>query len=138
MDKFNVGDLVKFADGITAKDMGIIFTPVDLKKVYRIVMKDGKHSYKLDDVALSCFSFHDDWLAPAKLEFREKSLGIKRVIFNKPATIVFWTDGTKTVVKCRKGDHWDAEKGLAMACAKKLMGNRDGYHETLAKHYKGE
>lgn len=136
MNKFNVGDFVKFADGITAKDMGIIFTPVDLKKVYRIAMKDGKESYKLDDESLSCFSFHSDWLSPAKLEFREKGLGIKRVIFNKPATIVFWTDGTKTVVKCRKGDKWDAEKGLAMACAKKLLGNEDGYHKEIAKYTK--
>ena len=27
-------------------------------------------------------------------------LAIKKVIFNAPATIVFWDDGTKTVVKC--------------------------------------
>ena len=138
MGKFNVGDFVKFADGITAKDMGIIFTPVDLKKVYRIAMKDGEKTYKLDDVALSCFSFHSAWLAPAKLEVREKAIEIKNVIFNRPATIVFWTDGTKTVVKCGKGEKWDAEKGLAMACAKKLLGNRDGYHEALAKYYKKE
>ena len=27
--------------------------------------------------------------------------GIKRVVFNNPATIVFWDDGTKTVVYCQ-------------------------------------
>lgn len=79
---------------------------------------------------------HPDWIRHAdKLEVRVKPLGIERVLFNEPATIVFWTDGTKTVVKCRKGDKWDAEKGLAMACAKKLLGNDDGYHKALAKHY---
>lgn len=84
-----------------------------------------------------CYVLHQDWVRLAdKVEAREKALGIKDVIFKNPATIVFWTDGTKTVVKCRKGDKWDAEKGLAMACAKKLMGNRDGYHKALAMHYK--
>lgn len=47
---------------------------------------------------------------------------IKKVIFNNPATIVFWSDGTKTVVKRQKGDRWDAEKGLAMAIVKKTVG----------------
>ena len=42
---------------------------------------------------------------------------IKNVIFNDPATIVFWEDGTKTVVKCQDGDEFDPEKGLAMAIA---------------------
>lgn len=57
---------------------------------------------------------------------------IKDVIFNAPATIVFWSDGTKTVVKCQDGDYYDPEKGLAMAISKKTFGNqRDYYHEFL-------
>lgn len=47
---------------------------------------------------------------------------IKKVIFHKPATIVIWEDGTKTVVKCNKDDSWDPEKGLAMAIIKKSIG----------------
>ena len=35
--------------------------------------------------------------------------------------MVFWRDGTKTVVKCHDED-FDAEKGLAMALARKLWG----------------
>lgn len=46
---------------------------------------------------------------------------ITNVIYSYPATIVFWSDGDKTVVKC-DGDVWDDEKGLAMAIAKKFMG----------------
>ena len=59
---------------------------------------------------------------------------IKDVIFNDPATIVFWTDGTKTVVKCQPGETFDPEKGLAMAISKKVLGNDYGYYETFAKH----
>ena len=44
----------------------------------------------------------------------EHHLRIKKVIFNDPATIVLWSDGTKTVVKA-EGEPFDPEKGLAMA-----------------------
>ena len=50
-------------------------------------------------------------------------LKVKKVIFSNPATIVFWSDNTKTVVKCGKDDTYDKEKGFYIACAKKLFGN---------------
>jgi hypothetical protein len=58
---------------------------------------------------------------------------IKNVIFNPPATIVFWNDGTKTVVKCQDNDEFDAEKGLAMAIAKKHFGNKGSYCNQIKK-----
>ena len=58
---------------------------------------------------------------------------IKNVIFNDPATIVFWEDGTKTVVKCQDGDEFDPEKGLAMAITKKAYGNKGNYCNKLKK-----
>ena len=58
---------------------------------------------------------------------------IKNVIFNDPATIVFWTDGTKTVVKCQEGDEFDPEKGLTMAIAKKVYGNKSSYCNVIKK-----
>ena len=56
---------------------------------------------------------------------------IKNVIFNDPATIVFWTDGTKTVVKTQEGEIFDPEKGLAMAISKKALGNNREYYHTF-------
>jgi len=76
---------------------------------------------------------------------------IKKVIFNDPATIVFWEDGTKTVVKAQtsvtgqifadnqplidltKTDLFDPEKGLAMAIAKKALGNNGNYYNIFKK-----
>lgn len=58
---------------------------------------------------------------------------IKNVIFNDPATIVFWVDGTKTVVKAKDGDIFDPEKGLAMAISKKALGNKGNYCNELKK-----
>jgi hypothetical protein len=48
---------------------------------------------------------------------------IEKVIYNGPATIVKWADGTKTVVKCCEDDVFDPEKGLAMAISKKALGD---------------
>lgn len=59
--------------------------------------------------------------------------GIKNVIFNPPATIVFWNDGTKTVVKCQNDEAFDPEKGLAMAIAKKHFGNKGSYCNQIKK-----
>ncbi len=56
---------------------------------------------------------------------------IENVIFNPPATIVFWADGTKTVVKCQDDDNFDPEKGLTMAISKKALGNKGNYYNTI-------
>lgn len=64
-----------------------------------------------------------------------RAMDIKNVIFNPPATIVFWTDGTKTVVKA-SNEEFDAEKGLAMAYTKKILGNKGHYFETVKKWVK--
>ena len=58
---------------------------------------------------------------------------IAKVIFNNPATIVIWDDGSKTVVKA-ENEPFDPEKGLAMAIAKKALGNKGNYYETFKKH----
>lgn len=57
---------------------------------------------------------------------------IKNVIFNDPATIVFWEDGTKTVVKAQD-EEFDPEKGLAMAISKKALGNKGNYCNEIKK-----
>lgn len=63
---------------------------------------------------------------------RKMALEIKKVIFNSPATIVFWADGTKTVVKAENED-FDPEKGLAMAIAKKALGNKGSYFNKIKR-----
>lgn len=60
---------------------------------------------------------------------------IKDVIFNDPATIVIWKDGTKTVVKCQKdkGDTYSKEHGLAMCIIKKMYGNKGSFNNVFTK-----
>ena len=56
---------------------------------------------------------------------------IKDVMFNPPATIVLWADGTKTVVKCQEDDAFDPNTGLAHAISKKALG--DSYKKEFKK-----
>lgn len=84
-----------------------------------------------------------------------RSYGIKEVIFNNPATVVKWDDGTQTVVYCqdnyeevvktvngkkvkvrkpKKSDGFNPEIGLAMAIVKKHFGNRGNYNNVFHKY----
>lgn len=86
------------------------------------------------------------------LPFYESPFAIKRVIFNNPATIVFWEDGEKTVVRCmdnvevrekvvhgRKkkfmvpmpSENYSKEIGLAMCIAKKAFGNTGAFNDVF-------
>ena len=61
------------------------------------------------------------------------SVFLMRVIYNDPATIAFWSDGTKTIVKAQPGDIFDPEKGLAMVIVKKACGNKGNYYNSFKR-----
>ena len=84
----------------------------------------------------------NEWARISTIAFTEKVqynripygfMTIKNVVFNDPATIVLWEDGTKTVVKCGEDEEFDWEKGLAMAIAKKAFGNQGNYFNQIKK-----
>lgn len=73
------------------------------------------------------------------LEIMKNTMGvpdIKDVIFNPPATIVLWADGTKTVVKCQEDETYSKEVGLAMCICKKVYGNKGNYNNIFKKFIK--
>lgn len=69
---------------------------------------------------------------------RSNPFAVKKLIFNYPATIVFWADGTKTVVKAQNDEVFDLEKGFAMAFMKKVLGNKGNYYNYVKKNLKGK
>lgn len=71
--------------------------------------------------------------AKKKEETTMTAASIKNVIFNPPATIVFWTDGSKTVVKCNAKEEFDPEKGMVMAIAKRCANNSDDFYKEIKK-----
>lgn len=65
------------------------------------------------------------------IEEMTKQISIERIIRNEDATIVFFSDGDKQVVKRGLKEKDDHEKAVAIACAKKLLGSYDALDKAL-------
>lgn len=63
---------------------------------------------------------------------------IKRVIFNGPATIVFWNDGTKTVVKCAEEEIYNKRTAIMWAIMKKAYGNSSRVNKAFDELIEGD
>lgn len=86
--------------------------------------------YWLNSPAIHTFKCHAK--DGCRFDFvQQHCFNIEKVIFNDPATIVFWADGTKTVVKCGEEDVYDYQTGLLMCIAKKAFGNKGKFNDIL-------
>lgn len=77
----------------------------------------------------------------ARYGVRNAKTEIKKVIFSGPCTIVMWSDGDKTIVRCGKKDTFDKEKGLAMAISKKMLGtnsSKSSYYDVFKEYIQEE
>lgn len=105
------------------------------EKFEEAFMQDGGFCSLAKTLGVACFRNTCDECKAKQLEKLASLYGvpeIDRVVFRKPATIVFWADGSpKTVVKKQPGDKWDEEKGVAMAIAKKMHGNKREYFDVI-------
>lgn len=103
------------------------------EKMYNMYMNS---SYGVEGIStrnVATGDINNASISTRKVEYNSmwKRTKIKNVIFNDPATIVFWSDGTKTVVKCGENDIYDPEKGLAMAIAKKYLGTNKSHSNYM-------
>ena len=57
--------------------------------------------------------------------FMSRTTDIDHVLFNDPATIVFWKDKTKTVVKCHPEDTFDEEIGFMCCYLKRILSSKE-------------
>lgn len=105
-----------------------LWEPKETKIKY--TLKDEIDEYILNDIKTTKLILNRIYASGAPAM---KPFAIDKVIFNDPATIVLWKDGTKTVVKVQEGDYFDPEKGLAMAIAKKAYGNKGKYCDEIKK-----
>ena len=101
---------------------------------YRVYLKHD-HEDQMDSMTAL---FQDDIKKQLNAAFGRSSVPIdisgriKKIIFNPPATIIFWKDGSKTVVKC-DGEAFDPEKGMAMAISRKVLGDSYDYYNVFEK-----
>ena len=99
----------------------------DLKDIYPVSVNEcnlKNNDDFLDATRYCCNNILSAKKSSAYIEVKVDIPGmIDRVIFNDPATIIIWKDGSKTVVKRSEDDIWDSEKGFCMAVIKKLYGH---------------
>lgn len=151
-------DILKDIGGINMNGKGFV-TPDNIDKVI-VRTKDGREFE--GDVKRSEYmpggygaeGFSELTVLTLK-QTKTREYGIKEVIFNNPATIVKWEDGTQTIVYCqdnveevvktvdgkevkvrkpRKADSFNPEIGLAMAIVKKHFGNMGNYNNVFRKY----
>lgn len=71
------------------------------------------------------------WFDSEKEETNMTASALEKCIINDNATIMFWSDGTKTVTKTTPGDAYDPEIGIAMGIAKKLFGSKHKFDKYV-------
>ena len=58
-------------------------------------------------------------------------LMVTDVIYHNPATVVYWSDNSRTIVKCQPGDTYNPMTGFLLALCKKVCGNTGNYNDLL-------
>lgn len=66
-------------------------------------------------------------------EYENRIPKVARIFYDDVATVVFWTDGTKTVVKCPEGTPYDEYTAFCAALAKKIYGNNSKLQREIKK-----
>lgn len=76
--------------------------------------------------------------APKKYFPTIAEIPISRVTYSGNATTVFFTDGTKTTVKCSSNDNYDRQTAVVYALVKRLFGKIGRLDEKTKKFYENE
>ena len=137
-----IDDAIDFTAGLTHSDTDAIYIQQRMSGSSKAMemIKDMVDKHRLQLRLNSIYG-----ITAASIEKINKTKGIitpifdaydsiKDVKFANPATIVFWNDGTKTVVKAQGDEQYVPEVGLAMCICKKVMGNTRDYYRVF-KHW---
>lgn len=120
--------------------------PLDLKapilkwahQIYGITtMTPEEYKYDLEDLKVMDYVFlNSNYIKRADGKYIASAVNsyfdIEKVIFNGPATIVVWKDGTKTIVKCEEGTTYSKEEAIDQAILKKLF-LTNSHHKRVLK-----
>ena len=66
----------------------------------------------------------------------KKSLTVERIIVNGDATIIFWKDESKTIVKKSADDQYDLHHAFCAALAKRVYGSNSAVKKMIKKKTK--
>lgn len=128
--KFEIGQKVRILDGSKIRDYECKWNPSmswDVGKIVTITKQIDDRSKPVYRVAETDWSYDERGLADLS------EIGnVKKIIFNDPATIILWNDGSKTVVKTHN-EPFDPEKGVAMCFMKKACYNKGSFNNVFKK-----
>ena len=149
LNKYHIGDHVFYTNRHVVAEI------IDIRRdshsdncLYKIKVLDQEVYYYVNEEVLSGSILHPDKLVEGYIQndikvcqetimrlpfvVDMKAMSIDRVIFNDPATIVIWKDGTKTVVKTAPGETYSEWAGMALCICKKLYGDR--FHKIFKEY----
>lgn len=82
-------------------------------------------------IPLGNYTITNNYTKVPEISFTPRSMDIMKIIVNKPATIVFWGDGTKTVVKCKEGTEFNVYNAVTAAVAIKTYGSNSRLNKMI-------
>lgn len=114
---FAVGDIVRYAGG------NCTYRVVDVTKVPIIIKSfTNGREYSANGGGLVLIK---------KAAAAVKSYDPVKIIFNKPATIMFFADGTKIVSKVAEGEEWNEYIGVQACILKRILGSKEEYNRLM-------
>ena len=100
------------------------------------IMSQKEIDYALEERAMDYVFLNNNYIKRANGKNVTSAVNsyfdIEKVIFNGPATIVVWKDGTKTIVKCEEGTTYSKEEAIDQAILKKLF-TTNSHHKRVLK-----
>lgn len=63
--------------------------------------------------------------------YEKKGFLVDHIFYDDIATVVFWKDGTKTIVKCPEGTPYDEYTAFCMAVVKKFYGTNSAIKRVI-------
>lgn len=123
---------------IYTKESGGYTSPIKVVKEHSTTtyFYDGSMYKEIVAAKEACLYTKVDKTKHSSIESNSPKDGwIDQVWFNptKGTTVVRWTDGSKTMVRCQGGEPFDKEKGLALCYMKKTLSNKGSFNEILKK-----
>lgn len=113
--------------------IGVYLDSDDVKRLYDRIYQWGNDmrkrnmpiSSEMKKILSSIYGSTNDMRKGYIYKYPEKnnSMVPNQIIFNPPATIVFWKDGSKTVVKCAEGEKFDPYTGFCYAFTEHFLGS---------------
>lgn len=132
MPKFDVDDIVTVPYDHCEKDWtvtAVLINQVAMKATYELaseITHSTLHNVPEGDITL--VKRPTQKKEKPTMDNRYK---VKKILYNGPATIVYWADGEKTVVKCMDTDTFDPMAGFCAALAKRVYGSTGAVKQII-------